>query len=197
MLSFCALKKEKEVVLRMEITSLLKAWSEGDETALDALIPLVYDDLHRAAHSYMARESPDNTLQTTALVNELYLRLSGGRPTTVNDRGHFFAVCATVMRRILTDLARARKSQKRGGAAEHLPLDEEILVSHNPRVDLLDLDAALTRLAAVDERQARVVELRFFGGLSVEEAAEVLQVSPETVHRDWRQAKEWLQRELA
>ncbi len=181
----------------MEITSLLKAWSEGDETALDSLIPLVYEDLHRAAHFYMARESPDNTLQTTALVNELYLRLSGGRPANVTDRGHFCAVCATVMRRILTDIARARKSQKRGGAAPHLSLDDEILVSQNPRVELLELDGALTKLAEVDERQARVVELRFFGGLSVAETAEVLQVSPETIHRDWRHAKEWLQRELA
>ena len=181
----------------MEITGLLKAWSEGDDSALDSLIPLVYDDLHRAAHAYMARESPDNTLQTTALVNELYLRLAGGRPTNWNGRGHFFAVCATVMRRILTDIARARKSQKRGGTAPHLPLDDAILVSHNPRVDLLELDAALTRLAAVDERQARVVELRFFGGLSVDETAEVLKVSPETVHRDWRLAREWLMHELA
>jgi len=180
-----------------DITLLLKAWSEGDESALDALVPLVYDDLHRAAHAYMTRESPDNTLQTTALVNEVYLRLAGGRPTTWNGRGHFFAVCATVMRRILTDIARARKSQKRGGTAPHLPLDDEILISHDPRVDLLELDAALTSLGAVDERQARVVELRFFGGLSVEETAEVLKVSPETVHRDWRQAREWLQRELA
>src|SRR5262249_882356 len=146
----------------------------------DALIPLVYDDLHRAAHSYMARESPDNTLQTTALVHELYLRLSGGRPTNWNDRGHFFALCATVMRRILTDIARARKRQKRGGTAPHLPLDDEILVSQNPRVDLLELDAALTSLATVNVRQARVVELRFFGGLDVNETAEVLKVSPET-----------------
>jgi len=180
-----------------EVTRLLRAWSAGDESALDSLIPLVYDDLHRAAHAYMAREAPDNTLQTTALVNEVYLRLAGGRPTNWNDRSHFFAVCATVMRRILTDMARARRSLKRGGSADHLPLDDEILVSNSPRVDLLALDEALTGLAAVDQRQARVVELRFFGGLSVAETAEALHVSPETVHRDWRLAKEWLLHELA
>ena len=181
----------------LEVTRLLRAWSDGDERALDSLMPLVYEDLHRAAHLYMARESPDNTLQTTALVNEVYLRLAGGRPTNWNDRSHFFAVCATVMRRILTDMARARRSLKRGGSADHLPLDDEILVSNSPRVELLALDEALTGLAAVDQRQARVVELRFFGGLSVAETAEALHVSPETVHRDWRLAKEWLLHELA
>jgi RNA polymerase sigma factor (TIGR02999 family) len=180
-----------------EVTSLLRAWSAGDESALDALIPLVYDELHRAAHFRMAREAPDNTLQTTALVNEVYLRLLGAREVDWQNRAHFHAVCATLMRRILTDFARARRSQKRGGSAEHLPLDDEILVSHAPRVDLLALDDALQALAAVDQRQARVVELRFFGGLDVKETAAVLQVSPETVHRDWRLAKEWLLRELA
>src|SRR5258705_11171253 len=180
-----------------EVTRLLRAWSDGDERALDSLMPLVYEDLHRAAHLYMARESPDNTLQTTALVNEVYLRLAGGRPTNWNDRSHFFAVCATVMRRILTDMRRAGRSVTRGGSADHLPLDDEILVSNSPRVDLLALDEALTGLAAVDQRQARVVELRFFGGLSVAETAEALHVSPETVHRDWRLAKEWLLHELA
>jgi RNA polymerase sigma-70 factor, ECF subfamily len=180
-----------------EVTGLLRAWSAGDESALDALIPLVYEELHRAAHFHMAREAPDNTLQTTALVNEVYLRLLGARELDWQNRAHFHAVCATLMRRILTDFARARKSQKRGGSAEHLPLDDEILVSHTPRVDLLALDDALKALAAVEERQARVVELRFFGGLDVKETAAVLQVSPETVHRDWRLAKEWLLRELA
>jgi RNA polymerase sigma factor (TIGR02999 family) len=181
---------------RDDITGLLHAWSAGDERALAALMPLVYGELHRAAHGYMTRESPDNTLQTTALVNEVYLRLTGTRTVSWNDRAHFFAICATLMRRILTDFARARRSQKRGGAAPHLPLDD-VLVSSTPRVDLLDLDAALTSLAEVEARQARVVELRFFGGLSVDETAEVLHVSAETVHRDWRLAKEWLQRELA
>ena len=180
-----------------DVTRLLREWSAGSAQALDSLMPLVYEELHRSAHFHMAREAPDNTLQTTALVNEVYLRLVGGQPVLVNDRSHFFAICATMMRRILTDFARARKSQKRGGAAEHLPLDDEILVSNTPRVDLLALDDALNALAAADERQARVVELRFFGGLDVKETAEVLHVSPETVHRDWRLAKEWLLRELA
>src|SRR6266446_1653621 len=180
-----------------DITRLLRAWSAGDPAALDALIPLVYDDLHRAAHSYMAREAPDNTLQTTALVNEVYLRLLGARDVDWQNRAHFLAVCATVMRRILIDVARSRRSLKRGGTAEHLPLDEAIRVSNTPRVDLLELDEALRSLAAVDQRRARVVELRFFGGLSVQETAEALKVSPETVHRDWRLAKDWLLHELA
>lgn len=180
-----------------DITGLLQAWGAGDESALAALMPLVYDELHRAAHFHMAREAPDNTLQTTALVHEVYLRLLGAQGVDWQNRAHFNAVCATLMRRILTDFARARNSQKRGGSVEHLPLDDEILVSQTPRVDLLALDNALTALAAVEERQARVVELRFFGGLDVRETAEVLHVSPETVQRDWRLAKEWLQRELA
>ena len=179
-----------------DITRLLQAWSSGDAGALDALMPLVYDELHRAAHAYMAREAPDNTLQTTALVNEVYLRLLGTRDIDWQNRAHFQAVCATLMRRILTDFARARKSQKRGGAAPHVALDE-VLVSTTPRIDLLELNDALKGLAEVQERQARVVELRFFGGLSVDETAEVLHVSAETVHRDWRLAKEWLLRELA
>jgi RNA polymerase sigma factor (TIGR02999 family) len=179
-----------------DITRLLRAWSQGDASALETLIPLVYDELHRAAHSYMVREAPDNTLQTAALVNEVYLRLTGASTVSWNDRAHFFAVCATVMRRILTDAARARRSLKRGGTAEHVPLDNAVLVSSTPRVELLELDEALTSLAAVEPRKARVVELRFFGGLSVEETAEALQVSPETVHRDWRLAKQWLLREL-
>ena len=180
-----------------DITERLRAWAAGDVQALDALIPLVYDELHRAAHRYMAREAPDNTLQTTALVHEVYLRLTGARDVAWQNRAHFQAVCATLMRRILTDVARARTSQKRGGTAAHLPLDDAILVSHTPRIELLQLDDALRDLAKINERQARVVELRFFGGLNVEETAEVLAVSPETVHRDWRLAKEWLLGELA
>ena len=180
-----------------EITGLLQAWSGGDERALDALIPQVYDALHRAAHQYMAREAPDHTLQTTALVNEVYLRLAGSRGVSWQNRGHFLAVCATVMRRILTDFARARRSQKRGGGAAHVTLNDDLLVSHTPRVELLELDDALKSLAAFDQRKARVVELRFFGGLSVKETADVLHVSPETVLRDWRLAKDWLLSELA
>ena len=178
-----------------DITGMLRAWSNGDERALETLMPLVYAELHRAAHGYMTREAPDNTLQTTALVNEVYLRLTGARTVSWNDRAHFFAICATLMRRILTDFARARKSQKRGGAAPHVPLDE-VLVSSSPRVDLLDLDDALTRLAAVEKRQARVVELRFFGGLSIEETAELLGVCAATVGADWRCARAWLREQL-
>ncbi len=185
------------IIDHSEVTRLLRARSAGDESALDSLMPLVYDDLHRAAHSYMAREAPDNTLQTTALVNEVYLRLLGAHDVGWQNRAHFLAVCATVMRRILIDVARSRRSLKRGGTAQHLPLDDAILVSNTPRVELLELDEALTSLAAVDQRQARVVELRFFGGLSVAETAEALHVSPETVQRDWRLAREWLMHELA
>lgn len=180
-----------------EITRLLQAWGTGDERALEALIPLVYDELHRAAHRQMAREAPDNTLQTTALVNELYLRLVGARAVTWQNRAHFFAVCATVMRRILTDLARSRRRLKRGGNAAHIPLNDAFLIWDAPRADVLDLDDALKRLATLDERKARVVELRFFAGLSVHETAEVLHVSPETVVRDWRVAKDWLFCELS
>jgi len=180
-----------------EITRLLQAWGDGDKRALEALIPLVYDGLHRTAHRYMAREAPDNTLQTTALVNELYLRLVGARAVTWQNRAHFFAVCATAMRRILTDLARSRRTLKRGGDAAHLPLNDAFLIWNAPRADVVDLDDALKRLAALDERKARVVELRFFAGLSVNETAEVLHVSPETVIRDWRVAKDWLFCELS
>lgn len=175
-----------------EITRLLHAWEEGDKQALEALIPLVYDELHRAAHRHMAREAPDNSLQTTALVHELYLRLAGARVIPWQNRGHFFAVCAMVMRRILTDLARSRRRLKRGGAAARVALDDALMISSSPPADVLDLDEALQRLAAFDERKAHVVELRFFAGLSVDETAEALHVSPVTVLRDWRVAKDWL-----
>lgn len=180
-----------------EITRLLQAWGDGDERALESLIPLVYDELHRAAHRQMAREAPDNTLQTTALVNELYLRLAAARAVTWQNRAHFFAVCATVMRRILTDLARSRRRQKRGGTAAHVPLDDAFIVSTSPRADVIDLDEALKRLAVLDERKARVVELRFFAGLSAAETAEALHVSAVTVLRDWQVAKDWLFCELS
>ncbi len=180
-----------------EITRLLRAWGDGDERALEALIPLVYDELHQAAHRYMVREAPDHTLQTTALVNEVYLRLLSARGVSWRNRVHFFAVCAKLMRRILTDFARSRRSLKRGGEAEQVSLDEALVISSTPRAELLDLDDALKRLEAFDERKSRVVELRFFGGLSVKETAEVLNVSPETVLRDWRLAKDWLLCELS
>ena len=180
-----------------EITYLLHAWSGGDEQALEKLTPLVYEELHQVAQRYMAREAAGHTLQTTALVNEVYLRLVNVREVSWQNRAHFLAVCAKLMRRILTDLARSRRYLKRGGEAKRVSLDEALIVSEEPRADLLALDDALNSLATFDQRKSQVVELRFFGGLSVEETAEVLKVSPETVFRDWRLAKDWLVRELS
>ncbi len=180
-----------------DITQLLRAWSDGNQAALDRLMPLVYAQLRQAAHRYMARERQGHTLQTTALVNEVYVRLAKAREMRWQDRVHFFALSAQMMRRILTDHARARQYAKRGGGAQVVSLDEAPEVSPKPRADLVALDDALKRLAAVDERKSRVVELRYFGGLSVEETGEVLKVSPETVMRDWKLAKAWLLRELS
>jgi len=180
-----------------EVTGLLQAWCEGREEALQNLVPLVYQELHRAAGRYMAREQADHTLQTTALVNEVYLRLVDIRGVSWQNRAHFFAVCASLMRRILTDSARSRHSLKRGAGAPHITFDETMVLSGEPAPDLLALDDAMKSLAAMDERKSRVVELRYFGGLSVEEAAEVLKVSQETIARDWRLAKVWLLREMA
>jgi len=179
-----------------EITGLLLAWSNGDKHALEKLTPLVYQELHRSARRYMAGEKPNHTLQATALINEVYLRLVDLRDVKWHDRAHFFALCANMMRRILIDFARSRKYQKRGGEARRISFDESMLVSPEPAADLLALDEALNNLAAMDERKSKVVELRFFGGLSVEETAAVLKVSDETVKRDWRMAKLWLLREL-
>ena len=180
-----------------DITQLLQAWGDGNQAALDRLMPLVYAQLRQAAHRYMARERRGHTLQTTALVNEVYVRLAKAREMRWQDRVHFFALSAQMMRRILTDHARARQYAKRGGGAQVVSLDEAPEVSPKPRADLVALDDALKRLAAVDERKSRVVELRYFGGLSVEETSEVLKVSPETVMRDWKLAKAWLLRELS
>lgn len=180
-----------------EITGLLLAWSGGDEHALEKLTPLVFEELHRTARRYMAREKPDHTLQATALINEVYLRLVDLRDVKWNDRAHFFALCASMMRRILIDFARSRKYQKRGGEARRISFDDALFVAPEPAEDLVELDGALTGLAAVDKRKSQVVELRFFGGLSVEETAAVLKVSEETVKRDWRIAKLWLLRELS
>jgi len=179
-----------------EITRLLRAWRAGEEGAFDELMPLVYGQLHEAAHRYMVREAADHSLQTTALVNELYLRLVATPDVDWDSRAHFFAVCAKVMRRILTDFARSRGSLKRGHGAEMVSLAEGMLAAAEPRIELLALDEALKTLETIDQRKSRVVELRFFGGLSVNETAHVLNVSPETVHRDWRFAKAWLLREL-
>jgi RNA polymerase sigma factor (TIGR02999 family) len=179
-----------------EITALLRAWSRGDAQALEQLMPLVYAELHRAARRYMATERPSHTLQPTALVHEVYLRLAGTEGLQLADRAHFLATCARLMRHILTDYARARRSRKRGGAVGHLEMDETVVAGRAPDPDLVAIDEALDRLAAVDQRKSKVVELRFFGGLSVEETAEALGVSPETAARDWRLAKAWLLREL-
>jgi len=179
-----------------DFTRLLLAWRDGDRVALDQLVPLVYAELRRLAHCQMRRERPSHTLQTTALVNEAYLRLVDSKRVRWQNRAHFFAITAQLMRRILVDDARARGSLKRGGKAVHVALEDTPVASPPPDADLLALDEALTRLAAVDKRKSQVVDLRHFGGLSVEETAEALHVSPETVMRDWKVAKLWLLREL-
>jgi RNA polymerase sigma-70 factor (ECF subfamily) len=180
-----------------EITQLLRAWSAGDQKALEKLTPLVYAELHRAARRYIAQERTDHALQTTALVNEVYLRLVDVREVTWQDRAHFLAVCARLMRRVLTDFARSRGCLKRGRDFFPVALDEALVVSRDPPADLVSLDDSLNALTAVDPRKSQVVELRFFGGLSVDETAEVLKVSPETVKRDWKLAKLWLLREMS
>lgn len=177
-------------------TGLLRAWGGGDEAALEQLMPLVHAELRRLARGYMGRERPGHSLQPTALVNEAYLRLVGLRRMRWQDRTHFFAMAARLMRRILVDIARARGYQKRGGHARQVSLDEGLVVSDAPMEDVVAVDVALTRLAAISPRRSQVVELRFFGGLSVEETAQALNVSSETVKRDWRLAKAWLFREL-
>ena len=178
------------------VTQLLLAWSGGDEAALDKLIPLVHYELKRLAHYQMNSEQTGHILQTTALVNEAYLRLVDSSQVRWQNRAHFFAVSAQLMRRILVDFARSRDNLKRGGGTQPLTLDEALVISKEPEVDLVVLDGALNALSAVDPRKAKVVELRFFGGLTEEEAAEVLNVSCETVRRDLRLAKAWLLREL-
>lgn len=179
-----------------QVTQLLQAWSAGEQGALDRLVPLVYDELHRLAQTYMAHERPGHILQTTALVNEAYLRLVDTAQADWRNRAHFFGACSQVMRRILVDWARTRTALKRGGEARALELEEALAVAAEPGADIAALDDALTALAALDPRKGRVVEMRFFGGLSVEETAEVLKTSPETVMRDWKFAKSWLRREL-
>jgi RNA polymerase sigma factor (TIGR02999 family) len=180
-----------------EITELLQAWRQGNESALEKLTPQVYRELHRAAKGCMRAERDGHTLQTTALINELYLRLSDLKEIDWQNRAHFFALCARQMRRILTDQARARQSHKRGGGAQPISLDAAPTVSTRPQPEVLAIDAALKALAKVDSRKSQVVELRFFGGLNVEEIAEVLKVSPDTVVRDWKLARAWLLRELS
>jgi RNA polymerase sigma factor (TIGR02999 family) len=178
------------------VTQLLRAWGEGDSGALAQLTPLVYQELYRRAHWHMARENAGHTLQATALVNEIYVRMVDLRGVSWRDRAHFFALSSRLIRQVLIDSARTKHAQKRGGHSPHVEIDEAFLVSTEPRADLIALDDALKALAAIDPRKSQVVELRFFGGLDVEETAEVLGVSPETIKRDWKLAKAWLRREL-
>ena len=179
-----------------DVTQLLRAWSEGDQLALEKLTPLVYQELHRRAHRQMTQERSGQILQTTAIVNEIYLQLIDLRGVSWRDRAHFFALSSRLIRRVLIDAARSKASLKRGAGSPHVALDENLLVSTEPPADIVALDEALTALAGIDPRKSQVVELRFFGGLGIEETAEVLKVSPETVKRDWKLAKAWLRREL-
>jgi RNA polymerase sigma-70 factor (ECF subfamily) len=179
----------------VEVSQLLRAWSDGDQSALDRLAPIVYQELHRLARWHMSREHPGHSLQATALVNEAYMRLADYKHMGWQNRAHFFAVSAQVMRRILVEYAR-RHNLKRGGGVQHVSLDEAAVVGGDHAADLVALDDALKTLARLDPRKAQVVELRFFGGLSVPETAEVLKISSVTVMRDWNTAKAWLYREL-
>ena len=181
---------------REEVTGLLQAWSGGDQAALEKLMPLVYAELHRLAKRYMGHEHAGHSLQTSALVNEAYLRLVDAHGVHWQNRTHFFAVSAQIMRRILVDFARARQNLKRGGAVRQVTLDEGLVVSPESGADLFSLDEALERLAALNPRQSKVVELRYFGGLKEEELAEALNVSPRTIRHDWSVARAWLYREL-
>ena len=180
-----------------EVTQLLVAWGDGDQSALDKLIPLVYDELHRMAHRYMAQERPEHTLQTSAIVNEAYVRLIDQKNVRWQNRAQFFGIAAASMRRILVDYARRRNRAKRGAGAFHISLDGAAILSNERASEMVAIDEALENLAAVDPRKSQVVELRFFGGLSIEETAEVLQVSPGTVMRDWTLAKAWLRQEIS
>lgn len=179
-----------------DLTRLLLAWGDGDREALDRLMPLVYAELHGLARRYLRGQRRDVGLQTTALVNEAYLRLIDAGRVQWQNRAHFFGISARLLRQILVDIARSRDTQKRGGHARHVPLEEALAAGPAPDEDLVALDEALKELAAFDARKAEVVELRFFGGLTLEEAAEALDVSPETIKRDWRLARSWLRRRL-
>ena len=179
-----------------DVTQLLRSWNEGKESALEELIPLVHAELSRLAHHYMGGEQTGHTLQTTALVNETYLRLVDSSHVSWQNRAHFFAISAQLMRRILVDFARSRDRLKRGAGAERVNLDEAMVISKAPDVDLVELDRALDQLAAVDSQKSQIVELRFFGGLTFEEVAEVMKIPPTTVRRDLRLAQAWLLREI-
>ena len=180
-----------------EVTGLLRAWSHGEQAALERLIPLIQPELRRIARRYLDKERQGRPLQTSSLVNEAYLRLIGGKCSDWQDRAHFFAVSARIMRRILVDRARARNSAKHGGGIQHVPLEQGMATSAEPALDLVALDDALSALSEISPRKGQVVELRFFGGLTVEETAHVLGISAESVKRDWRLAKLWLLRQLS
>ena len=180
-----------------EITQILLSWSKGDSAALDQLIPLVYPELRRLAQGYMRRENSAHTLQTSALINEAYLRIVDQQDVQWQDRAHFFAVAAQVMRHILIDHARSHRYAKRGAGALHVPLDETAVISQERAAEFVALDDALKSLATVDARKGQIVELRFFGGLTVEEIAEVMKLSPITIKREWRSAKAWLHLEIS
>ncbi len=179
-----------------DVTSLLQAWGDGDRAALDVLMPVVYAELHRLAGAHLRRERPDHTLQATALVNEAYLKLVDQHRVQWQNRAHFFGTAAQIMRRILVDHARQQGTAKRGGGATRVELDEALGAAEQRDIDLLALDAALERLSRLDARQSQVVVLRFFGGLGIDEVAEVMNLSPSTVNREWKIAKIWLRREL-
>jgi RNA polymerase sigma factor (TIGR02999 family) len=179
-----------------EVTRLLRKWSEGDEAALEQLIPLVYDELHHLAHQHMRREKPGHFLQTSALINEAYIRLIEQPQIRWENRSHFFGIAARVMRRILVDEARKRNSAKRGGRMIQISLDEAAAISKDPAANVVALDDALKSLEAIDSRQSEIVELRFFGGLSIDETAEALKLSPGTVMRDWTFARAWLRQRM-
>jgi RNA polymerase sigma factor (TIGR02999 family) len=180
-----------------DVTQLLVDWGKGDPKALDGLMPLVYDELHRIASRYLRRERQGHTLQTTALINEAYMRIVDQDRVNWQSRAHFFGVAAQMMRRILVDHARSHLYAKRGGGAQKLSLDEAIATPQERDLDLVALDEALTTLAEIDPQQGRIIELRFFGGLTIEETAEVLSISPATVKRDWNMAKAWLYGEIS
>lgn len=179
-----------------DITQLLLAWSNGDQAALDQLMPVVYQELHRLARQYMRREQPGHTLQTTAVIHETYLRLVDQRQVRCQNRSHFYAICAQAMRRILVDHAKSQHRAKRGGGTAQVSLEEVASLPQEPATDLVAVDEALQRLQVFDSRKSQVVELRFFGGLSIDETAEVLKIAPITVMREWNQAKAWLYLEL-
>lgn len=180
-----------------DVTELLAAWGNGDQAAGDRLIPLVYQELHRLAHHYMKRESPHHTLQTSALVNEAFVRLVDQKNVKWQNRAHFFGIAAQMMRRILVDHARSRHYAKRGGGAQQISFDEALVISDERTAEVVAVDEALQRLEEFDARKSKIVEMRFFAGLSIQETAEVLGVSPGTIMRDWTLAKAWLRREIS